>query len=276
MNAGRLKRANRWLCERDHAALEPSPKTVRACKRSLNRNSPKGRAHRNAASKAVTLRAGSNTVAKYPEGERQMSQNVSEVVVGVLEQIGVKQIFGLIGDSLNPLADAVRRSKIEWIGVRHEEGAALAATGQAKLTGRLGVCAGTTGPGSTHLVAGLYEASRDHAPVLALSGDMPRAMQGTDFIQTTAPDLLFRDVSLYTATITSPAQAAAVVHQAIAAAYSGPGVAHLTLPQDVLSAKAVGEASSVATLKPRSEVTPSEADVAEIARRIDKAESVVI
>jgi hypothetical protein len=87
-----------------------------------------------------------------------------------LEQIGVTHIFGLIGDSLNPIADVVRHSKIEWIGVRHEEGAALAAAGQAKLTGRLGVCCGTTGPGSTHLVAGLYEASRDHAPVLALSG----------------------------------------------------------------------------------------------------------
>jgi pyruvate dehydrogenase (quinone) len=205
-----------------------------------------------------------------------MSQTVSELLVGVLEQIGVRQIFALIGDSLNPLADAVRRSKIEWIGVRHEEGAALAPAGQAKLTGRLGVCAGTTGPGSTHLVAGLYEASRDHAPVLALSGDMPRPMHGTDFIQTTEPDLLFRDVSLYTETISSPAQAPAVIHQAIAAAYAGPGVAHLTLPQDVVAAKAVGAASSVATLKPRGELTASEADVAEIARRIDKAGSVVI
>jgi pyruvate dehydrogenase (quinone) len=125
-----------------------------------------------------------------------MSKTVAEILVGVLEQIGVRQIFGLIGDSLNPLADAVRRSEIEWIGVRHEEGAALAAAGQAKLTGRLGVCAGTTGPGSTHLVAGLYEASRDHAPVLALSGEMPRKMKGTDFFQTTEPDLLFRDASL--------------------------------------------------------------------------------
>jgi pyruvate dehydrogenase (quinone) len=205
-----------------------------------------------------------------------MSQTVSELLVGVLEQIGVRQIFGLIGDSLNPLADAVRRSQIEWIGVRHEEGAALAASGQAKLTGRLGVCAGTTGPGSTHLVAGLYEASRDHAPVLALSGEMPRKMQGTDFIQTTEPDLLFRDVSLYTETISSPAQAPAVIHQAIAAAYAGPGVAHLTLPQDVVSAKADGTASSVATLKPRSEISPDEADVADMVRRIDAAGSVVI
>jgi pyruvate dehydrogenase (quinone) len=119
-----------------------------------------------------------------------MSQTVADVLVSVLEQTGVKQIFGLIGDSLNPIADALRRSNIEWVGVRHEEGAALAAAGQAKLTGQLAVCAGTTGPGSTHLVAGLYEASRDHAPVLALSGDMPRKMRGIDFFQTTQPDLL--------------------------------------------------------------------------------------
>jgi len=101
-------------------------------------------------------------------------------------------------------------------------------------------------------------------------------MHGTDFIQTTEPDLLFRDVSLYTETISSPAQAPAVIHQAIAAAYAGPGVAHLTLPQDVISAKAVGAAASVATLKPRGEITPGETDVAEIARRLDKAGSVVI
>jgi pyruvate dehydrogenase (quinone) len=205
-----------------------------------------------------------------------MSKTVAHVLVGVLEQIGVKHIFGLIGDSLNPLADAVRHSSIEWVGVRHEEGAALAAAGQAKLTGRIGVCAGTTGPGSNHLVAGLYEASRDHAPVLALSGDMPRKMHGTDYIQTTEPDLLFRDVSLYTETISSPAQAAGVIHQAIAAAYAGRGVAHLTLPQDVIAAKADGDVSSVSTLRPRPEIVPSGDDVTAIARRIDEAGSVVI
>ena len=205
-----------------------------------------------------------------------MSQTVAGTLVDVLEQIGVRQIFGLIGDLLNPLADAVRHSNIEWIGVRHEEGAALAAAGQAKLTGRLGVCCGTTGPGSTHLVAGLYEASRDHAPVLALSGEMPRKMQGTDYFQATDTNLLFRDVSLYTETISSPAQAPAVIHQAIAAAYAGRGVAHLTLPQDVINAKADGSVSSVATLKPRPEIVASEEDIAEIARRIDEAGSIVI
>src|SRR6516164_8949514 len=205
-----------------------------------------------------------------------MAETVADVLVAVLDQIGVQHIFGLIGDSLNPLADAVRRSKIEWIGVRHEEGAALAAAGQAKFTGQLAVCCGTTGPGSTHLVAGLYEASRDHAPVLALSGDMPRKMHGTDFIQTTEPDLLFRDVSLYTENVSSPSQAPAVIHQAIAAAYAGRGVAHLTLPQDVIAAKADGGVASIATLRPKPELAAGAADIADIVRRIDEADSVVI
>jgi thiamine pyrophosphate-dependent acetolactate synthase large subunit-like protein len=198
------------------------------------------------------------------------------MIVDVLEKVGVRQIFGLIGDSLNPLGDAVRRSRIEWIGVRHEEGAALAAAGQAKLTGRLAVCAGTTGPGSNHLVAGLYEASRDHAPVLALSGEMPRRLKGIEFFQSTEPDLLFRDVSLYTQTIVSSAQAGGVLHQAIAAAYSGPGVAHLTLPQDVLAEAATAEPRSVATLVPRGEIAPDEADIDELLRRVEEADKIVV
>jgi len=205
-----------------------------------------------------------------------MAQMVADVLVGALEQIGVRQVFGLIGDSLNPLGDAVRRSKIEWIGVRHEEGAALAAAGQAKLTGRLGVCAGTTGPGSTHLVAGLYEAARDHAPVLALSGDMPSKLRGTDYVQTTEPNMLFRDVCLYTETLSSPAQAPAVIHQAISAAYAGRGVAHLTLPQDVIAAKADGAVTSVATLRPLPEFAASATDVTTMARQIDAVDNIVI
>jgi pyruvate dehydrogenase (quinone) len=206
-----------------------------------------------------------------------MSQTVASTLVESLEKIGVTHIFGLVADSLNPICDIVRQSKkIEWVGVRHEEGAALAAAGQAKLTGRLGVCCGSTGPGSTHLVAGLYEASRDHAPVLAISGDMPRQLEGLDYFQSTNPELLFRDVSLYTETVSSPTQAPAVIHQAIAAAYAGRGVAHLTMPVDVLSAAVNGNGAGVATLKPRPEIFASEADIDEMARRIDEADNVVI
>jgi thiamine pyrophosphate-dependent acetolactate synthase large subunit-like protein len=105
---------------------------------------------------------------------------------------------------------------------------------------------------------------------------MPRKMHGTDFIQTTEPDLLFRDVSLYTETVSSAAQAPAVIHQAIAAAYAGRGVAHLTLPQDVVAARADGGVDSIATLRPRPGLAASAADIAEIVRRIDEADSVVI
>ena len=205
-----------------------------------------------------------------------MSQTVATILVDALEKIGVKHIFGLIADSLNPIGDVVRQSKIEWIGVRHEEGAALAAAGQAKLTGRLGVCCGSTGPGSTHLIAGLYEASRDHAPVLAISGDMPRQLEGIDYFQATDTNTLFRDVSLYTETISSPGQAPALIHQAIAAAYAGRGVAHLTVPVDVLTAKADGGVASIGTLKPSPEISASEDDIAEAARRIDGAGAIVI
>ena len=205
-----------------------------------------------------------------------MSLTVAELLVDTLDQIGVKQIFGLIGDSLNPIADAVRRTKIEWVGVRHEEGAALAAAGQAKLTGRLGVCCGTTGPGSTHLVAGLYEANRDHAPVLALSGELPRDLRGIDYFQATDPDVLFRDVSLYTETISSPGQAAAVIHQAIGTAYAGRGVAHLTLPSDILQAKTEAGISSIATLSPVPDIVPTEAAIAEAAKLIAASKRVVI
>ena len=112
--------------------------------------------------------------------------------------------------------------------------------------------------------------------MLALSGDMPRKLQGTDHIQTTAPDLVFRDVSLYSETISAPAQAPAVIHQAIAAAYAGRGVAHLMLPQDVIGGSAQGAVSSVATLRPPPERAAGEADLAELARRIDQAGGVVI
>ncbi len=205
-----------------------------------------------------------------------MAQTVAGTLVAALETIGVKQIFGLIADSLNPIGDAVRQSSIEWVGVRHEEGAALAAAGQAKLTGQLGVCCGSTGPGSNHLVAGLYEASRDHAPVLAISGDMPRKLAGTEYFQATNADMLFRDVSLYTETLSSPAQAPAVIHQAIASAYAGRGVAHLTAPMDVLSAAAAAAVPSLATLKGRPEFAASDDDIAEMIRRIDDAGRIVI
>ncbi|HTK35353.1 MAG TPA: thiamine pyrophosphate-dependent enzyme [Caulobacteraceae bacterium] len=206
-----------------------------------------------------------------------MAQTVADMLVETLVDIGVGQVFGVVGDALNPFTDAIRRNrKIEWIGVRHEEGAAQAAAGQAKLTGRLGVCCGTTGPGGNHLVAGLYEAKKDHAPVLAISGGVPAALRGVDYLQEDSPDLLFRDVATYTQVVSAPDQAAHVFHQAIAAAYGQRGVAHLNIPADVIGQPVHGKVASLATLRPRPEVAPAPEDIAAAVRLIDQAKSVAI
>jgi pyruvate dehydrogenase (quinone) len=206
-----------------------------------------------------------------------MSRTVGELLTSTLAELGVSQIFGIVGDALNPFTDAIRReTRITWLGVRHEEGAALAATGQAKLTGRLGVCAGTTGPGANHLLAGLYEASHDHAPVLAIAGDVPTNKAGIDYLQASDHVQAFRDACVYAGSITSADAAAAQIHEAIAAAYGSRGVALLNIPQDVFAAKTSKAVGSLATLRPRPEIAPATADLESAARLIDGAESVVL
>ena len=191
-----------------------------------------------------------------------MSNTVGELLVGTLADIGATQVFGVVGDALNEFTDALRRDeRMAWLGVRHEEGAALAAAGQAKVTGRLGVCAGTTGPGATHLLAGLYEASHDHAPVLAIAGDVPTDLAGIDYLQAADHVQTFRDACVYSASILSADAAPAQIHEAIAAAYGERGVALLNIAQDVFGAKTSKPALSTATLRPRPEATPSGATV---------------
>lgn len=162
---------------------------------------------------------------------------VSEALVSILAKTGVKQIFGIVGDALNGMTDAIRRNgEIQWIGVRHEETAAFAAGAQAQLTGQLGVCAGTVGPGAIHLLNGLYDAKRSHAPVLAISGQIPLEEMGSDYVQETNLQKLFDDVSVYNQTIVSPAQMPRVVQAALRAALARRGVAHLSIPGDIAQA----------------------------------------
>ena len=159
---------------------------------------------------------------------------VAEMIIKALADQGVRTVWGVVGDALNPVTDAIRREdRIEWIGVRHEEVGAFAAGAQAQLTGTLGVCMGTVGPGSIHLLNGLYDAKKSHAPVLAICGQVPLAELGTDYFQEVDNDLLFRDVALFTRTITSPEQASTLLEQALQSALNGPGVAVLTLPGDI-------------------------------------------
>ncbi len=163
-----------------------------------------------------------------------MSTTVAKMIVTALVDQGVRTVWGVVGDALNPVTDAIREEKsIDWIGVRHEEAGAFAASAQAQLTGTLGVCMGTVGPGSVHLLNGLYDAKKSHAPVLAVCGQVPLADLGSDMFQEVDNDLLFRDVACFTRTITSVEHATTMVEQALQSALTESGVAILTLPGDV-------------------------------------------
>ena len=159
---------------------------------------------------------------------------VAETIVSALAELGVRTVWGVVGDALNPVTDAIRREeRLEWVGVRHEEVAAFAAGAQAQLSGTIGVCMGTVGPGSIHLLNGLYDAKKSHAPVLAICGQVPLADLGSDYFQEVDNDLLFRDVATFSRTISSPAQVTTLLEQAVQSALSAPGVAVLTMPGDV-------------------------------------------
>lgn len=160
--------------------------------------------------------------------------NVAEAIISALADLGVRSVWGVVGDALNPVTDAIRRDdRIEWIGTRHEEVAAFAAGAQAQLTGTLGVCMGTVGPGSIHLLNGLYDAKKSHAPVLAICGQVTLAALGSDTFQEVDNDHLFADVAEFRHTLTSPEQVVRVLEQAVHAALSTPGVAVISLPGDV-------------------------------------------
>ncbi len=159
---------------------------------------------------------------------------VAELLIQSLADYGVTQVWGVVGDALNPVTDAIRQEeRIEWIGVRHEEAGAFAASAQSQLTGRLAVCMGTVGPGAIHLLNGLYDAKKSHTPVLAVLGQVPREELGSDFFQEVDNDALFSDVAVFCQTLTSVDQLPLILEQAGNAALQERGVAVLTLPGDV-------------------------------------------
>jgi len=163
-----------------------------------------------------------------------MARTVAQVLVDSLQELGVRHVFGVVGDALNPLTDAIRRNDaVEWIGCRHEEAAAFAASAQSQLTDTLGVCMGTVGPGSVHLLNGLYDAAKSRTPVLAVAGQVPLSEVGTDYFQEVDNDLLFSDVAVFRATITSPEQMPGLLEIAVRTAVARGGVSVLTVPGDV-------------------------------------------
>ena len=207
--------------------------------------------------------------------------NVAEQLVSQLIDAGVHRVYGIVGDSLNPVVDAIRKSGgskkggIDWVHVRHEEAAAFAAAAEAQLTGKLAVCAGSCGPGNLHLINGLYDAQRSAAPVLAIASHIPSVQIGQMYFQETHPDRLFNECSVYNEMISSAEQAPRVVNAAIRHAVELSGVSVISLPGDVSDLKATSPSPKYVPSR-RPVLTPNEEDVRQLADVLNHAKKVAI
>ena len=211
-----------------------------------------------------------------------MAKELATQLIEQLQAAGVQRIYGIVGDSLNPIVDAVRKTGgsqqggIDWIHVRHEEAAAFAAAAEAQLTGRLAVCAGSCGPGNLHLINGLYDANRSGAPVLAIASHIPSKQIGSGFFQETHPDRLFNECSVYSELISTAEQAPRRHAQRHPARRRARGVAVVTLPGDIAGLEATGETPLPATFR-RADPRPGPpTSVRELADAINAADKVAI
>ncbi|MEU6641803.1 pyruvate dehydrogenase [Saccharomonospora sp. NPDC046836] len=202
---------------------------------------------------------------------------VAEHLVTTLRDTGVRRIYGIVGDSLNPIVDAVRRTDdIDWVHVRHEETAAFAAAAEAQLTGRLAVCAGSCGPGNLHLINGLYDAHRTGAPVLAIASHIPSTQIGTDFFQETHPEQLFGECSHFSELVSQAEQLPRLLYIAMQTAVGERGVSVLTLPGDVSERKAPQPRPERVRLTLPSPVVPTSETIGELAALLDSGEKVML
>lgn len=204
---------------------------------------------------------------------------VADLIAETLIQAGVKRVFGVVGDSLNGLTEALRkREAIDWVHVRHEEVAAFAASAEAQISGGLAVCAGSCGPGNLHLINGLFDAHRSRTPVLAIAAQIPSAEIGGGYFQETHPQDLFRECSHYCELVSDPAQLPYVLENAIRAAVGRRGVAVLVIPGDIALLKAPSRAISPnAGLLPKAPVVrPAETELAALAELLNGAKRVTL
>ncbi|MDD4341678.1 MAG: thiamine pyrophosphate-binding protein, partial [Kiritimatiellae bacterium] len=205
-----------------------------------------------------------------------MSENVADVLVSMLVKVGVKRVYAVTGDSLNPVNDAVRRDgRLQWIHVRHEEAGAYAASMEAELEG-IACCMGSSGPGHVHLVNGLYDANRAGNPVIAIATTVTTDKLGLETFQETNVTKLFDDCSKYCFMANTPTQAIHALQTGIQHAISKRGVAVIGLPADVSEADAPELATGEQNFFPRSLSVPSEEEIREFAEIINKHKKVMI
>jgi len=204
-------------------------------------------------------------------------KNVADLLVEVLAEAGVRQIYGVSGDSLNGITDSIRAKKqIQWIHVRHEETAAFAAGAEAHLTGRLAVCAGSCGPGNLHLINGLYDCHRSRVPVLAIAAHIPSNEIGSGYFQETKPEHLFAQCSHYCELVSQPEQMPRVLEIAMQTALARRGVAVVVLPGDVALRDAIEQGPRLHFAPPKPMVCPSEDELATLAKVLNNSAKTTI
>ena len=209
------------------------------------------------------------------EKAQHMTKRVADVIVETLQAAGVKNCYGIVGDTLNRIAHAIDLSEINWVHMRHEEAGAFAAQAEAQLTGGLTACAGSCGPGSLHFINGLYEANRNRAPVILIASQIMRKDLGFESIQEVDFLHVYQGCSVYCEMILTPEQARRKTVAACQAALTRRGVAVLIVPVDISNSAAVDELPyTVHTSRPL--IRPSDADLDAMAAVLNQAKSITI
>lgn len=204
-------------------------------------------------------------------------KTVAELLVDTLAAAGVKRVYGIVGDSLNGVTDAIRRhGGIRLVHVRHEETGAFAAGAEAHLTGALTVCAGSSGPGNLHLINGLYDCHRNRVPVLAIAAHIPSREIGSNYFQETHPERLFAECSHYCEMISHPEQMPRVLEIAMQTAASRQGVAVVVLSGDIALQEAIATQPRLKLNPARPTVRPSDEDILRLAAALNDAKKVTI
>jgi pyruvate dehydrogenase (quinone) len=202
-----------------------------------------------------------------------MSKTAADQVAEMMIDAGIQRVYGVVGDSINPIVDAIRRSdgKLRWVHVRNEEVGAFAAGADALLTGQIAACAGSCGPGNLHLIQGLYNSHRNRAPVFAIAGQVPTRFLGTEYFQETHPERIFRDCSHYCEAAYTAVQAATMSRMAIQTAITKRGVGLVCIPGDTLAQPAAVDipAHPFYTEVPR--IRPTDGDLDNLAEIINSA-----
>ena len=205
-----------------------------------------------------------------------MTKSAAEFLAQTLLEAGVKRVFGVVGDSLNGFTDALRKMKqIEWVHMRHEEGAAFAAGAEAHVTGELAVCAGSCGPGNLHLINGLFDCHRSGVPVLAIAAHIPSSEIGIDFFQSTHPEILFKECSHYVELVSNPEQLPQILTRAIRVAVAKRGVAVVVIPGDV-ALKPLAAAVPKWLIPAKPVIAPGEADLRKLAAMLNDGKRITL